>query len=519
MRVASGRAVPAVAVAVVGLTGILATPAASKQDTGPRSDVVHADGSALPFRCETEGGEREVSVRFGLSLPERVPIGEPVTPEDVTVEVTLGDEATADLTGRDMPSVTGSAEVVLAAANEDRETDEVPLVWPTLAVPATPVPEQGRAEVTARGKAPSFTPEQAGRWTLSAREVTLYLATPPPDGDAPGPDPIPEPEPEPSGENDAGSAAEEPGSAADTSAPSSTTDTEVPPASPQRALTLDCALAPDAAADPLLSWHVAEDGENGEAGEVEGRDGTGSPPGEADGTTDALAEAADVPEDCEDFADEPTAWCAYLGGFNNINAMGSAARIEPGILNLAVPNPGPCPDGPPLWFCQNVTGELSHDGKQEFPPSDNAFHAFDFMPNAATVEVSQVAPMDIEVQFQIVAPYEGSVVARTEMSVRADDVTVNGKRLDVGEDCRTAEPMPVTLTADYPDGYVVDRGGTLDGTVDIPEFAGCGRAGELDSLITGLISGPGNYVKMTQGSVCDVRNTGGCPPPIPTLAR
>jgi hypothetical protein len=43
---------------------------------------------------------------------------------------------------------------------------------------------------------------------------------------------------------------------------------------------------------------------------------------------------------------------------------------------------------------------------------------------------------------------------------------------------------------------------------------------DLDPVFTGLISGPGNFVKLTQGPVCTIGgNNNGCPPTKPQPQR
>lgn len=110
------------------------------------------------------------------------------------------------------------------------------------------------------------------------------------------------------------------------------------------------------------------------------------------------------------------------------------------------------------------------------------------------------------------------------MSIRLFDVTVNGEPVDVGPDCRSARPMHVTLTGigqffPLPTGYNIGRGGPLTGTVTIPPFTGCGVGEDLDPLFTGSISGPGNFLKLTQGRLCAANNGRGCPPTVPEPER
>src|SRR5205823_3223136 len=88
-----------------------------------------------------------------------------------------------------------------------------------------------------------------------------------------------------------------------------------------------------------------------------------------------------------------------------------------------------------------------------------------------------------------------------QMMVKVYNVLVNGTALDVGPNCQTATPINITLT-NLPDYTGVQRGGHLAGTVTIPPFTGCGVTENLDSLFTGPISGPGNYLRMNQGALC-----------------
>jgi hypothetical protein len=50
---------------------------------------------------------------------------------------------------------------------------------------------------------------------------------------------------------------------------------------------------------------------------------------------------------------------------------------------------------------------------------------------------------------------------------------------------------------------VVNTGGFLSGTATIPPFHGCGSGENLDPLFTASLSGPGNYIRVTQGPICD----------------
>jgi hypothetical protein len=94
----------------------------------------------------------------------------------------------------------------------------------------------------------------------------------------------------------------------------------------------------------------------------------------------------------------------------------------------------------------------------------------------------------------------------------------HGVPIELGPDCRTATPIDVVLTAKA-GTYSITEGGVLDGTITIPPFTGCGVNEDLDVMITSLVSGPNNYVKMTQSKVCSLGNQVNCPPVAPVPQR
>jgi hypothetical protein len=105
-------------------------------------------------------------------------------------------------------------------------------------------------------------------------------------------------------------------------------------------------------------------------------------------------------------------------------------------------------------------------------------------------------------------------------------VTVNGVPLRVGAGCRTVRPVRLVLIGKGdntipPRGYTVSTGGPLSGMLTIPPFTGCGVSENLDPLLTGSISGSGNFVKLTQGKLCGPSQPSNwtCPPPVPKPLR
>jgi hypothetical protein len=55
--------------------------------------------------------------------------------------------------------------------------------------------------------------------------------------------------------------------------------------------------------------------------------------------------------------------------------------------------------------------------------------------------------------------------------------------------------------------------------ITVPPFTGCGVGENLDPIFNATISGPGNFVKLTQGTLCTPNSGSGCPPTVPKPLR
>jgi hypothetical protein len=235
-----------------------------------------------------------------------------------------------------------------------------------------------------------------------------------------------------------------------------------------------------------------------------------------------LDDDGDIPPECVRFEEGPPAGCTYVAGFTNVKKLGGAAFVRPGIMNVEIYDGVPCgPDD--MQFCLNADGKLNYipapgePGVAELPPSDATFLTFRFMPTRATMELTEVGLVRIEIVLDFNDFDNSSAKATIDVDIRLHNALVNGRKLDVGPRCQTVTPMHLVLTAD-PLVYSIQLGGVLSGYGKIPAFSGCGSGEDLDPLITGSISGPDNFVKMTQGSLCFFDPPlGGCPPipPVP----
>ncbi|WP_410664190.1 DUF6801 domain-containing protein [Amycolatopsis sp. lyj-84] len=184
-----------------------------------------------------------------------------------------------------------------------------------------------------------------------------------------------------------------------------------------------------------------------------------------------------------------------LQGTSSITKLGAFARLKPAIMVNAV------------WEVdlENTEGPGKVTGSLIMPPSQMTFLGFGFVPITATMEL---LPEDhatgnhiIDVDGVAIPEPSGSSTVLTPLKVygKLSAVTVNGVTLDVGDNCLTAEPIKINLRGEK---YGMFTGGVVrtdpkwedpayrDFT--LPAFSGCGVKEDLDSLLTGMASGPGN---------------------------
>jgi hypothetical protein len=159
------------------------------------------------------------------------------------------------------------------------------------------------------------------------------------------------------------------------------------------------------------------------------------------------------------------------------------------------------------------------------------------VPLLATGGTNHYAPntgpeADKGVEYEIV---EDSDIAG-QVELRVSDVSVDGVPVEVGSSCRTDRPARLTATGNGyyaptdagdslpPAGkYNPRTGGTITGTLDVPDFTGCGTSSDdLDPLMTAMASGVNFPVTISQGLVGDcwaspptAINPRGCGDPAP----
>ncbi|UMP00670.1 DUF6801 domain-containing protein [Amycolatopsis sp. EV170708-02-1] len=178
-----------------------------------------------------------------------------------------------------------------------------------------------------------------------------------------------------------------------------------------------------------------------------------------------------------------------------ISKVGAVARLKPGFMFNAI------------WkvYLDRTTSEISGTALQ--PPSKLNLLGFGFLPITGTMEL---LPTDyrtgntlIDAAGTVIAEPDGSSTATVKVQGygKLSNITVNGVDLGVGDNCVTAEPFELNLRGTK---YDTAYGGVLRTDPDspdplyrgftLPRFAGCGVKENLDSLLSGMSSGPGNQV-------------------------
>jgi Family of unknown function (DUF6801) len=447
--------------ALVLIAGVLAGTVGIAAGTSASGTTdVSAD---LTYNCRFPSGSEAVGVAITAAFPASVVPGQRVQPTGVQITAGLGPMAVADLTRLGATTVSASG---VFAAIETAQRKSVTGQWPTRALKAYPVPATGGLELTESATAPPATASSPGIITFTAGDLVLNLEPSKADGSATAP----------------------------------------------ATMRVACTLR-DGVDGTLAAVKVA----------------AGSPSG-------ALAHQAKgskrLPKGCGKIkvVGFGTATCGYITGYSDVAKLYGAALLQPrrparpGLVNVDFAESHKFKPGKLIVHSK---AKLYYKGRQELPPVTATFLAFRFVPVTATLHLVELTPITIVSVSGITAPpYPITVRASTKISVRVSDVMVNKVPLDVGTHCRTARPVKLVLVGRGqntipPKGYTVPTGGPLSGMLTIPRFTGCGVSENLNPLLTGSISGPGNFVKMTQGKLCAPSQPANwtCPPPVPKPLR
>jgi hypothetical protein len=479
------------AVSGMAALGVLAAamvgplPVASAQDETTKVDTRFA------YLCPFPSGEQRVEVRLSAEFPVSATVEQPVRPSGLAIELTVPQAALAELTARGAASVTAVArvDVSIAQGSAGAETNWSGTETDPVAVPAEgdlvlPL-DPARLVHAVLGK-PGKTVFSAGGLSLA---LTGYL----PDGEV--------------------------------------TD---PPS-----LELPCSLDPSQ--DPTIATVQVSEVDNPVTSEpppgavrVEEQPPAGvledAPPPEP-GMPDKDCAPIEPPE-----SPEPVTfrYCANIVAYTSLAKLdasvfqpSSLVNIGPTgfLLNPFLPDSDKCvPEGgEETILCQKANFIPNLDGEPNLrPAADQWLLPFGFVPTKATMQLTQVGVSTIDIAVHAaIEPQFSHVIAIARYDARVYDAFVAGAKLDLGPNCRTVRPIEVRLNGTpgfLPGQYLLDEGGLLSGEAEIPPFTGCGKVEDVSPLLTGLISGSDNLVRLTQGRVCpmtEVPDLFRCPPAVP----
>lgn len=479
-----------VAMLAAGLFGPL--PAASAQD-----ETIHVD-ARLAYLCPFPSGEQRVEVHLVADLPASATVEQPVRPSGLAITLTVPQAALADLTAMGAVSVTAVARVGVSITHGGSAAETN---WSGTETSRVPLPAEGDLGLPLEpARVVPAILGRPGEMTFTATDTSLSLTGYLPDG--------------------------------------AVTD---PPS-----LELPCVLAADQ--DATLATVGVSDVDTpgtqepppGAVRVDEPRSG-GSAPG-------AVADPEDpYPADCEKIGSppgvppppDPPKYCAYVVGYSNLNKLNASVEQPLSLVNIGTNIPPENKLDPPLGGCVDVPPEDEDEplkcqkanilpniaGEPVLTPSENQWVLpFGFVPTKATMQLTQVGMSSADIALhQVVVQRYSHVRITARYIARVYDASVNGVPFDLGPNCRTADAIEVHLVGKPGRGagtYNLTTGGPLNGTADIPAFTGCGVTEDVSPLLTGLISGQDNRVKLVQGRVCTLtgRPTG-CPPNEPVPER
>ncbi|MGK3208778.1 hypothetical protein [Amycolatopsis sp. MEPSY49] len=147
-----------------------------------------------------------------------------------------------------------------------------------------------------------------------------------------------------------------------------------------------------------------------------------------------------------------------------------------------------------------LTNTVPISGKLNIPPTNGYFVAFRFMATTGRVEIipdgdaTGTATVKTGKDTNCKAT-QTNICADTDVTakvfIKLSDAKVDGKTLDVGPNCRTAQPASVNIKALVPISLPAPPV-KVTSTFTAPPFAGCVGHEDVSRLLTGLVSGPGN---------------------------
>ncbi|MEV6756856.1 DUF6801 domain-containing protein [Streptomyces sp. NPDC051214] len=425
------------------------------------------------YDCTLPSGTRQVEVTVAAAFPERGAVGKPIRPGEVSVRATLPRPVLAELLPDGTASLAGTA-VLATTIAQGRERAQAE--WADLASAEVRLPAQGAVEIGLGGDVPYVTVGSAGDVTFTAGKLHLSLTATAGAG--------------------TGDAGVRPVRAKLACTPARGADTLLAAVPVEAPASETPAKPPSGSAAP--DGDTPRDAPQGIDAGPQSRAATDTCPAQPPKGTLDPERLPPVPAGGEVSELEPTSMCAVPAGFATLRKLKSSALVNDpraqrvGLMHLAM-------------RMREVRApdyvEYDHLGLMQLPDTQGTFLTFGFQPTTAKVRF-EPEPATI---VNIIRPGKAPVTrVGYRQHLRLYDVRINGVPLDVGTRCRTSRPVETELTGSYP----VSEGGLLQGELNIPALSGCGAHGEdLDVLLSGAVSGPGNALKIRQGRVCGAGST------------
>ena len=440
---------------------------------------------ALGYACQFRSGTARLGLTIAATVPAAAVAGGSIQPTGIVLTVQLPAATIAAL--RKLGADTVSSVASLSVEASQRQTTMT--TWQGRATAPRTLPTAGSLSLVSAGQATPMTVTAKRTVTFAVAGLTLALRL---DGAAASPSPSA------SSASPTGSASPSPTSTVS----ASTGSASISPTS------LDVTCAPSGHGSTTLA-----------AVPVVSPNANAKKPGR---------HKPKIPKGCGKIKVVGTgvAVCGYITGYSDVAKLYGAAPLQPkrparpALINIDLAYRHVFKPGKLIEFS---TGELDYQGHRELPPVRATFLAFGFVPVTASLTVIELRPISIRSVSGITAPpYPITVHGTTTVAIHISDVDVNGVPLAIGPRCRPVSTTRLTLIGQGentipPKGYTLPTGGPLSGRLTIPAFTDCGVTENLDPLLTGSISGPGNFVLATQGKLCGPSQPKAwtCPPPVP----
>jgi hypothetical protein len=436
--------------------------------------------SSFSYACRLPSGQQTISVLVKATFPQAAVAGQAIQPTGTGITVTLPHALVSKLASPAAPvAMTAQLDTTIAVNGKSATAP-----WANLGSGLSQVPATGSLTLTASGTAPGVTIAAPGDATVSAAGLSFLLASVGADGSATGHAATPTQCTLTAGQN------------------ATLASIPVRPATGHSGGGQGITVGPSAGGPPVKNKFYPC---HGAVAPTKGlplnhRFPVPTPP---PGSTTLHPKP-------------PTFGCAYIVAFSNVKKLNGAALIGPGETAIQFAK-AEILDAPlPYNYLEEVnTGQLDYAGLHELPPAKATFLAFGFMPVSATMQLKEIGTLnaiavgDLNIT-ECKQTHNCVTVTKinTEVTLRIYNVNVNGVPLNVGPSCETP-PFTIELTGKGPK-YNIATGGPLYGTVNIPQFTGCGVGETLDTIFDGSISGPGNFISAQQGTLCTPNSGSGC---------